>query len=130
MEKTSRSGQTKGIRVGGIIREIEKNSFIFDFRTKNREFREEIKELRPRSQKIENNKQNYFVLPTIPTQRVHLIYLTQDSLEGKYKDPEFNLPYEILSENGNLLYRQSIIERKEDILNNLEKTAIEEGIKK
>jgi hypothetical protein len=126
MEKKSRSGQTKGIRVGGIIREIEKNSFIFDFRTKNREFRDEIKELRSRTQKIENNKHNYFVLPTVPTQRVHLIYLTQDSLEGKYKNPENNLPYEILSENGTLIYRQSTVERKEDILNRLEKTAIEE----
>jgi hypothetical protein len=39
------------------------------------------------------------------------------------------LPYEILDANGNSLYRQSTIKRKEDIFNNLEKIAIEEKLK-
>ncbi len=117
----------KGIRVGGIITEIEKNSsFTFDFRTKNREFGKEIKELRERTQKVENNSQNYFIRPAVKTQRVHLIYLTQDSAEGKYKEPENNLPYEVLAENGTLIYRQSTIERKEDILSRLEQAALKE----
>jgi hypothetical protein len=124
--KHQKSKGIKGIKIGGIITEIEKNSFIFDFRTKNREYREEIKELRPRAQKIENGPQKYFDLPAIRMQRVHLIYLTLDSAEGKYENPENNLPYEILSENGSLIYRQSTVKRKEDILNDLEKATLKQ----
>jgi len=120
MEKMSRSGQTKGIPVGGIVKEIEKHSFYVDFRSRNRDIRNKRGVPESRVQKIINKKDNFFNLPTVPTQRVHLIYLTQNSLEGKYANPEFNLPYQIYTENGYEVYRQSIIETKEDILKKLE----------
>lgn len=129
MEKKTKSGQTKGIRIGGIITEIRKNSFMFDFRTRNRNFKEKLEELRPRVQKIENKTENYFVSPAITTQRVHLVYLNWESAEGKYKEQEYNLPYQIFTENGIELYRQSTIEKKDEIFNRLEKAAIEQGLR-
>jgi hypothetical protein len=120
----------KGIKIKGVVRDSEKEkSFTFEFQPKNRDFREELEELRPRSQKIENGRHKYF-RSAFRGAKVHLIYLNWESAKGLYKNSENNLPYEVLSEDGNLLYRQSIIERKEDIFNNLEKAAIEEGIKK
>jgi len=119
----------KGIKIKGVVRDSEKEkSFTFEFQPKNRDFREELEELRPRTQRIKDGKQNYF-RPAFKGARVHLIYLNWESAKGLYKDHKNNLPYEVLSENGSLLYRQSIIKRKEDILSGLEKTAMEEGIK-
>lgn len=127
MEKTTHSGQTKGIRVGGIITEIEKNSFTFDFRIRNRETKKVVEKMQPRTQKILDKKDNYFQLPTVSRQRVHLVYLTENSLEGKYENPEFNLPYQIFTENGYELYRQSTVDKKQDILNKLEKATLKKN---
>jgi len=118
-----------GIKIGGVVTESEKNQwFRFDIRPKNRDFREELKELRPRIQKIENGNYKYF-RQTFKGAIVHLIYLNWESAKGLYKNPDNNLPYEVLDINGSLIYRQSIIERKEDIFNKLEMAAMEEGIK-
>jgi len=121
----------KGIRIGGIITDIKENKwFTFDIKPKNRDFREELKEIRPRFQKIENKKDKYFKSPYFRGIPVHLIYLNWESAKGLYKNPENNLPYEILDVNGSSIYRQSITERKEDIFNRLEELAVEEGLKK
>ncbi len=118
-----------GIKIRGIITDYEKGKwFIFDIRPKNRDFRDELKELRPRVQKIENGDYKYF-RPTLNGAIVHLIYLNWESAKGLYKDSNNNLPYEVLDMYGGLIYRQSIVERKEEILNKLEKISIEEGLK-
>lgn len=122
-----------GIRIKGIITDSEEDKwFTFDFRPKNRDFREELRELRSRYQKIEKGKKEdkrYF-RQAFRGARVHLIYLNWESAKGLYKNPKHNLPYEILSEDGRTtLYRQSINRRKEDIFNELEKAAIKEGLR-
>lgn len=118
-----------GVKVGGIILDIEKGKwFTIGRRYKSRE-PEELKEVKPRTQKIENGEYNCFN-PTVKNAYVNLIYLNLESAKGLYKNPENNLPYEILSQFGELVYRQSIKERKEDIFNRLEKLAVEEGLKK
>ncbi len=118
-----------GIKIKGVITESEKEkSFTFNFKPKNRDFREELQELRPRVQKIENNRNNYF-RQAFRGARIHLVYLNWESAKGKYKNPENNLPYEIFAEDGTPIYRQNTKTKKEEIFNNLEKTAIEEGIK-
>lgn len=123
------SKKIEGIKIGGIITEIEKDKwFIFDIRPKNRDFRKELNELRPRVQKIENGDYRYFK-PSIKNAIVNILYLNWESAKGLYKDKENNLPYEVVSRYGELIYRQSIVERKEEILNRLEKIAKEEGIK-
>ncbi len=128
--KRIRSERIKGIKIGGVVTDVKKNKwFTFDIKTKNRDFREELQEIRPRSQKIENGKDKYFKSPYFTGTHIHLIYLNWESVKGFYKDLENNLPYEILDVNGSLIYRQSIIKRKEDLLNKLEKTAIEEGLR-
>jgi hypothetical protein len=117
-----------GIKIRGFVTESERNKwFSFDIRPKNRDFRDDLKEVRPRFQKLENGDYKYF-RPISKGAVIHLIYLNWASAKGLYKKPENNLPYEVLDVNGSLIYRQSIIERKEEILNNLEKAAIEEGI--
>ncbi len=123
MEKKSKS---KGIRVGGMVTEIEKNSFTFDFRIRNREAKENIEKMQPRSQRIKNKSDNYFIQPSVVRQRVHLVYLNENSLQGKYQNPEFNLPYQIFTENGYEIYRQSTVEKKSDILNKLEKAILKQ----
>jgi len=122
--------EIKGIKIRGFVTEYEKGEwFSFDIRPKNRDFRKELEELRPRFQKIENGDDKYF-RPVLKNAIVHLIYLNWESAKGLYKkDPKNNLPYEVLDINGSLIYRQSIIERKEEIFNRLEKIAVEEGIK-
>jgi hypothetical protein len=118
-----------GIKIRGIVADYEKGKwFTFDIRPKNRDFRKEVNELRPRVQKVENGDYKYF-RPVLKNSVVHLIYLNWESAKGLYKDSNNNLPYEILDMYGGLIYRQSICERKEEILNRLERTAIEEGIK-
>lgn len=120
----------KGIKIGGIVTEVNKDKwFTFDIKPKNRDFRKELKEIRQRLQKIENGKHKYFKSPYFKGTNIHLIYLNWESAKGFYKNPKDNLPYEVLDVNGNLIYRQSIVERKEEILNRLEKTAIKEGLK-
>ena len=47
---------------------------------------------------------------------------------GLYKEPEKNLPYEILGINWGWLYRQNIKESKEKILKNLKQSELEEKI--
>jgi hypothetical protein len=118
-----------GIKVGGIILEIEKNKwFTIGRRYKSRES-EELKEVKPRVQKIEKEGYNFFN-PSIRNAYVNLLYLNLESAKGLYKNPKDNLPYEIISQYDELVYRQSIIERKEDIFNRLEKLAVEEGLRK
>jgi hypothetical protein len=122
--------EIKGIKIRGIVTDIEKGKwFTFDIRPKNRDFREELKELRTRVQKIENGDYKYF-RPVSKNSMIHLIYLNWESAKGLYGDSKNNLPYEVLDMYGGLVYRQSIVERKEDILNNLERIAIEEGLRK
>lgn len=125
------SKKIEGVKVRGIIRDSEKDWFTFDFEPKNKDFKKKLKELRPGVQKIKNERYNYFRPPPPMTgSLVHLIYLNEESARGLYKDPENNLPYEILDIYGSsVIYRQSRIERKEDILNGLEKAAIEEGLR-
>jgi hypothetical protein len=119
-----------GFRVKGYILEYERNKwFTFDIRPKNRDKREELNKLRPRVQKLENKQDNYFK-PVLGNTAVYLLYLNQESANGLYKDPENNLPYEILDMNNIPIYRQSIIEGKEDIFNNLERIAVEEGLRR
>lgn len=120
----------QGIRIRGIVTEIEKNKwFSFDIQPKNRDFREELKEIRPRFQKVENGKDKYFKPPFIRGAHVHLIYLNWESAKGLYKNPEDNLPYEILDVTGSSIYRKSITEKKENFFNRLEKSAIEKGLR-
>lgn len=118
-----------GIKIRGFITDYKEGQwFTFDIQPKNRDFRDELRELRPRVQKIENGKYNFFK-STLKGATVHLIYLNWESAKGLYKNPSNNLPYEVLDINGSLIYRQSIIERKEDILNKLEMATIEGGLK-
>jgi hypothetical protein len=121
--------EIKGIKIRGAVTEIEKGKwFTFDIRPKNRDFRGELNEMRSRIQKIENGDYKYFK-PVLKNATIHLIYLNWESAKGLYKNSENNLPYEVLDIYGGLIYRQSIVERKEDILNNLERIAVEEGLR-
>ncbi len=117
------------IRIGGIITGAEGNKwFSFDFRPKNRDFRKELKKLRPRYQILKNEPFNSFK-ETVKGAHVHLAYLTWESAKGLYKNPKYNLPYEVLDVNGSLIYRQSIKEQKGKIFERLEKAAIEEDLR-
>ena len=120
----------KGIKIGGVITEVKENKwFTFDIKPKNKDFSEELKGIRPRFQKIENGKEKYFKSPYFAGVHIHLIYLNWESAKGLYKDPKNNLPYEILDVNGSSIYRQSRVEKKEDIFNRLEKATIEERLR-
>jgi hypothetical protein len=116
------------INVPGIITSIEKGkSFIVKRRYKSRES-EELKEIEPKIQKVENGKFRYF-RPTIINGYVNMYYLNLESAKGLYKDPENNLPYEIMSQYGELVYRQNTLDDKEVIFKMLEKLAVEEGLR-
>jgi len=118
-----------GVKIGGIILYIEKDKwFTVGRRYKSRES-EKLKEIRPKIQKIEKGEYNHFQL-TIRNAYVNLLYLNLESARGLYKNPENNLPYEIISQYGEWIYRQNVKERKEEIFNRLEKLAIEEGLRK
>lgn len=120
--------EIQGIKIGGIILDIEKGKwFTVGRRYKSRES-EKTKGVKQGVQKIENGDYNSFN-PTVKNAYVNLLYLNLESAKGLYKNPENNLPYEILSQFGELIYRQSIKERKEDIFKRLEKLAIEEGLR-
>ncbi|MGY4884467.1 MAG: hypothetical protein ACP5NZ_02710 [Nanobdellota archaeon] len=121
--------EIQGIKVGGKILDIEKGKwFTVGRRYKSRE-QGELKEVKPRIIKIENGEYNSFS-PTSRNAYVNLLYLNLESAKGLYKDPENNLPYEIMSQYGELVYRQSVKETKKDIFNRLEKLAVEEGLRK
>ena len=121
----------KGIKIGGVVTEVKENKwFTFDIKPKSRDLREELKEIRKRFQKVENGKDKYFKSPYFTGTGLHLIYLNWESAKGLYKDPKNNLPYEILDVNGSSIYRQSTVERKENIFNRLEKIAVEEKLRK
>ena len=120
----------KGIRIGGVVTDVKENKwFTFDIKPKNRDFREELKGIRPKFQKIENGKNKYFKSPYFTGVHIHLIYLNWESAKGLYKNPKNNLPYEILDVNGSSIYRQSRTEKKEKIFKSLEELAIEEGLR-
>jgi hypothetical protein len=120
--------EIQGIKIGGIILNIEKGKwFTIGRRYKSRET-EELKEGAQKVQKIEKKEDNFFN-PTIRNAYVNLLYLNLESAKGLYKNPKDNLPYEIISQYDELIYRQNIIERKEEIFNRLEKLAVEEGLR-
>ncbi len=117
------------VKVGGIILDDEKGKwFTVGRRYKSRES-EELKEIKPKVQKIENGEYKYF-RPIEINAYVNLTYLNLESAKGLYKDAENNLPYEIISQFGELVYRQSICEKKEDIFKKLERLALEENLRK
>ncbi len=118
------------IRIGGKITEIKEKEFSFEIYRKERELRNRLKQLEPRTQTVSSNEDNYFQNPKNKTANIRAVYLNKESEEGLYKDEQNNLPYEIWGTEGFLLYRQSIKEKKEDIFNRLEKLAVEEGLRK
>jgi hypothetical protein len=103
--------------------------FTFNIKPKNRDKREELSEIRPRFQKIKNEYYNVLELPLSSTDII-ITYLNWESAKGLYKEPKNNLPYEIMDFYGRTIYRQSMIEKKEDIFNRLEKLAVEEELRK
>lgn len=128
-----RPQKTEEFRVGGVVKEIDREKkqwFTFEIQQKPRDIRRGLKELPQRIQKVENKDYNYFRTPPFQDLVIRAIYLTSESEEGLYKNPDNNLPYEIHSISGDLLYRQSIVETKKDISKRLEKIAIEEGLRK
>ncbi len=119
----------KSIKVRGIVTEVYKDKwFKFKIIPKNKNLKEELKKLKIIEQKVENGDYKYF-REVFNGVGIFLSYLNLESLKGMYKDPKNNLPYEIWTEGGDLVYRHSIIERKEEIFNKLEKIAIEEGLR-
>lgn len=118
-----------GIKIGGIILDVEKGKwFNVGRRYKSRE-PSKLEKIPPRIQKIKNGEYNFFN-PIGVNAYVNLMYLNMESAQGLYKDQENNLPYEIISQFGELVYRQSIKETKKEIFDKLEKLAIEEGLRK
>lgn len=121
------------IRIGGVIDEVVKNKyFTFRFRPKSRDLKCELEKNQPRYQILENKRHTCFDSAVlVKGMYVTLAYLTDESMKGLYKDPEMNLPYEVLSTaGGKTIYRQSIIDTKEEIYNRLEQAAIDEGLRK
>jgi len=128
--KRMKPEKIKGIKIRGVVTEVKQDKwFTFDIKPKSRDLREELQEIRKRFHKVENGKEKYFKSPYFSGTHLHLIYLNWESAKGLYKDPKNNLPYEILDVNGSSIYRQSIVEKKENILNRLEELAIEEGLR-
>ena len=120
-----------GIKVGGVVDEsYGGKGFSFMINPKNRDLRGVVRGLSgTKTYRIENGNDKYFMEITKGAS-LNLIYLNEESMKGLYKDVENNLPYEILGRNYELLYRQSITEKKEAIYNRLEKAAIDEGLRK
>lgn len=114
MRKTSRSGNTMGIRVKGIITDIKEGHYYVKLKGLEREVR------------IEKRKQDRYESPIVPMQRVSLIYLTRDSINGNYKDKEFNLPYEIIDNLGKTIYQQNWKTKKQKIYEDLQKAELRE----
>lgn len=118
------------IRISGEVIDVkEKEWFSFETKLKQRELRNKGEQLRPRVQTIYKKEDNYFQNPSKLT-HIRAVYLNKESEQGLYKNPENNLPYEIWGQGDFLLYRQSIVEKKEDIFNRLEKLAVDEGLRK
>ncbi len=117
--------------IRGKIKSYKKGEwFSFEITPKERDSRKESLESNKKIQKVTNGNYKYFQDPSSKELVIRIIYLTKESIYGLYKDPENNLPYEIRSIGDTLLYRQSIVERKEDIFNRLEKLAVQEGLRK
>jgi len=118
-------------RIGGTVKDYKEGQwFSFEIDPKERNLKKGLKELIPRIEKVENEDYNYFRDPPFKEIIIRAVYLNEESKNGLYKDSKNNLPYEIWSIGRDLLYRQSIVERKKDIFNKLEKAAIEEGLRK
>jgi hypothetical protein len=117
----------KGIKISGIIIESSKKSL--KFKIADRSVYSE-KGIESRIQVVELNNFNFYQRPSIENIPLHLIYLNEESMKGLYKDSEKNLPYEILDNGFKLIYRQdALIRKKKDIFEELEKSAVEEGLK-
>jgi hypothetical protein len=120
-------------KVSGAVKDYDREEggkwFIFETKPKSKGLKKGLEELKPRIQKVEKRAYNYFRIPSFQDLPIRAIYLNEESENGLYKDPENNLPYEIHSISGDLLYRQSTIETKKNIFNKLEKAAIEEGLR-
>lgn len=127
MKQRLKPERIEGHKITGRIVKSTKNELKFKIVLKNRELDSEFIS---RLQSVENTKYNFFQKPYFDNLPINLIYLNQESLRGMYKNPEMNLPYEILSSGNNLLYRQdALIRKKKDIFGELEKAAFEEGLR-
>ena len=113
------------------IIESSNKELKFTIIAKDEKLKKEIKI--GRIQKVEKTKENIYQKPYFDNLEITLIYLTKESLKGIYKDSKKNLPYEIVDGSWNTIYRQEAhkkYRKKEDIFNELEKAAIEEGLRK
>lgn len=117
--------------IRGEIKNYKKDEwFSFEITPHERDPRKKSGKLTKRIQKVTKGEYTYFQSPKFKELAIRIVYLNKESAYGLYKDEENNLPYEIRSVGDTLLYRQSIIERKEDIFKRLEKIAVEEGLRK
>lgn len=111
-----------GIKARGKIIEINKDTVLFKLSTKKEHLKNKIYE-------IKNEKENYFNSGIIvENSHINMIFLNRESLLGLYENQENNLPYEIINNSNQTVYRQSTIERKENIYERLEQIAKEEKI--
>lgn len=120
--------KVKGHKARARVIESEKSWFKFQIQLKNREKKEENNSNLFRIQKVEKKTENIYKQP-LESSYIHLLYLTKESLKGLYKEPEKNLPYEILDVTMYPIYRQRYKEKKEKIFNELEQAAVNEGLR-
>jgi hypothetical protein len=88
------------------------------------------KEIAPRIQSVSKTNLNMYSKPLFNHLSLNLFYLNEESLRGLYKNPNMNLPYEIRDSGHQLIYRQeALIRTKENVFSELEKAAIDEGLR-
>lgn len=113
----------KGHKIRGWVLESDKKGFMVKIEVRDEWDRRIITD--SRIIKIKYKEGNLRSLqPPMQHSYVGLIFLTRESLEGLYKEPENNLPYEIMGTNRFTLYRQSKTIGKEEIKEKLEKAVL------
>ena len=112
-----------GIRKSGKIAKLEKKEFTIKIPKKDSNLGFELLNFKDERYNLFDSRQ------LTENSQVYLFFLNPESAKGLYQDKENNLPYEIKNYQEKTIYRQSIIEKKEDIFNKLEKLATEEGLR-
>lgn len=110
-----------GIKKNGRVLEFGQNWFKVITHIKNENHEEERIVT-----KLEKKENVDFKPPTMENSQVNMIYLTIESLKNLYKNPDDNLPYEVINLRGYTIYRRNTNEKKSELIKKLEQSELKE----
>ena len=108
------------LKVNGTVLESTKKGLIVKVTSKDKTF--------SKIEKIDSKKYQFHKDPQYIPTNITLSYATKDALMDKYKNKDYNGPYDAFdSKNNSTIFRLNTDEKKEAVLKRLEQAVLKEN---